>query len=194
MASTHFIPAPASTADYRLADSTADSSLSPHDPAIEAMTDLRASRGLTLNNSVQIDHASSLMAELGVHFLPVTDEERRLLGILSLTDVLSEKPMQLVHERGLRHSEILVGDLRIATDDLYVMELQDVTRMSAGRVFETLKAAGRQYAIVVQQAGNGQRRVSGIFSAADLARRLGADYPALPVNRSFAEIEAALAA
>jgi CBS domain-containing protein len=155
MASTHFIHASAANADYRLAETASDISLSPH------------------------DRASSLMAEL---------------GILSLTDVLGEKPMQLVHERGLHHSGILVDDLRIATDELYVMELNEVTRISAGRVFETLKETGRQYAIVVQRSGAGHRRVSGIFSAADLARRLGADYPALPVNRSFAEIEAALAA
>jgi CBS-domain-containing membrane protein len=189
----HFIPLAQSTlkegVDLRLVDVGSIPYISRHVPAIEVMTDLRNGYVLTIGKEIQIDRASGLMGDLGIRFLVVTDNRQRLLGLLTLADILSEKPIRLVHDRRLHHSEILVEDVMVAIDNLYIMELNEVSKATAGKVFETLKGAGRQYAIVIDRLDNDHRQVSGIFSTAELARRLRAEYHSPPVSRSFAEIE-----
>ena len=195
MASKYFTPLARSTlkegVDLRLVDAGSISHISEHVPAIEVMTDLRKGYVLTIDKELQIDRASGFMGDLGIRFLIVTDNRQRLSGLLTLADILSEKPMRLVHERRLLHSEILAGDVMVAIDNLYIMELNEVARTTAGKVFETLKGAGRQYAVVIDRLGDDHLQVSGIFSTAELARRLGAEYHSLPVNRLFIEAEIA---
>jgi CBS-domain-containing membrane protein len=175
--------------DLRLVDVGSIPYISMHVPAIEVMTDLRKGDVMTIGKEIQIDRASSLMGDLGIRFLVVTDNRQRLLGLLTLADILSEKPIRLVHDRRLLHSQILVEDVMVAIDNLYILELNEVSKATAGKVFETLKCAGRQYAIVIDRLDNDHQQVSGIFSTAELARRLGAEYHSPPVSRSFAEIE-----
>lgn len=198
MASKYFIPLAQSTlkegVDLRLVDADSISHISGHVPAIEVMTDLRKGYVLTIDKELQIDRASGFMSDLGIRFLIVTDNRQRLSGLLTLADILSEKPMRLIHERRLLHSEILAGDVMVAIDNLYIMELNEVSRTTAGKVFETLKGAGRQYAVVIDRLNDDHLQVSGVFSAAEIARRFGVEYHSLPVNRSFADIEAEIAA
>jgi hypothetical protein len=77
-----------------------------------------------------------------------------------------------------------------------VIALADVEGARVGHVLETLRRAGRQHALVVEEVAEGGVRralVRGIFSVSQLARQLGLLLPqAGEVARTFAEIEAAL--
>ena len=57
----------------------------------------------------------------------------------------------------------------------------------------TLKACGRQHALVVEEGGNGDLLLRGIFSASQIARQMGIPLQTTEVARTFAEIEAAIA-
>jgi hypothetical protein len=59
-------------------------------------------------------------------------------------------------------------------------------------VLATLKAAGRQHAMVVEENANAQQAIRGIFSATQIARQLGVQIQITEIARTFAEIEAAL--
>jgi len=59
-------------------------------------------------------------------------------------------------------------------------------------VVATLRRAGRQHTLVVEQNSNGQQVVRGLFSATQIARQLGVAIQTDEVARTFYEIEAHL--
>ncbi|MDQ3025295.1 MAG: hypothetical protein M3R58_02135 [Pseudomonadota bacterium] len=62
-----------------------------------------------------------------------------------------------------------------------------------GHVLETLRHAGRQHAMAVEDGPDGRQVVRGVFSASQLEKQLGQPVAAGSVSRTFAEIVAALA-
>ena len=93
----------------------------------------------------------------------------------------------------MRHEELVVRDIMVATEELDAVSLSDVLRSEVGHVVSTLKACGRQHALVVEEGGNGDLSLRGIFSASQIARQMGIPLQTTEVARTFAEIEAAIA-
>jgi hypothetical protein len=63
-----------------------------------------------------------------------------------------------------------------------------------GDILTTLKTAGRQHAIVVEENADGTQTVRGLFSATQIARQLGVQLNTAEVVKIFSEIEAAVGA
>jgi hypothetical protein len=144
------------------------------------------------------------MITRGVRLLLVVDEAHEtVLGLITASDILGERPLQVAALRGLRVSELAVVDVMTPAAQIEVIALADVESARVGHVLETLRRLGRQHAVVVDHdtipaAGlleRARRRamVRGIFSISQIARQLGvALAPGAEVARTFAEIEAAL--
>ena len=72
--------------------------------------------------------------------------------------------------------------------------MNDVEGAKAGNVLATLKASGRQHALVVDRPAPGQpQKVRGILSLSRLTRQLGVTVQTAEIARTFAEIETQLA-
>jgi CBS domain-containing protein len=164
--------------------------LTPESPAIEAMTDLRRIAASTVSVDRTIEECNALMIARGIRLLFVEDAQRRVLGVITATDLLGEKPVRFMQERGLRRHEILASDLMTPAGALEALELGEVMHAQVGQIVATLKKAGRQHTFVTEEGG---RRICGLFSATHIARRLGVDVTTHEVATSFAQIEAALA-
>ena len=160
-------------------------------PALEVMTDLTRASPATIRAQVPIDGANAFMIVRGVRLLLVADDREAVLGVITATDILGEKPMRVSMERGLRRAELTVGDIMTPAEQVEVLALADVEAARVGHVVETLKRAGRQHALVVDSEG-GRRMVRGIISVSQIARQLGLPLQTSEVARTFAEIEAAL--
>ena len=164
----------------------------PDDPALEVMTDFRQVRAITVAPGAPMDYARQRMRANGVHLLLVVDERNVLLGLITSTDIEGEKPVRLVHDRGLRREEITVGDVMTPRERLEVIPIEAVQGAHVGHVVATLKAVGRQHAMVVDRDAHGRQRVRGLFAVSQLNRQLGSGLQPLEVARSFAEVETAL--
>lgn len=196
MEDAHYRPLPQSKlkadAGYHLPDPTMAPPVSADSPAVHVMTDLRRIAAVTIASDTLIADANQTMITHGVRALIVADDNRRVIGIVTSTDILGEKPMQITHARGIRHAEILVRDVMTPADSLEVIDLSAVLSARVGDVLATLKRSGRQHALAVDQATGGHQMVRGIFSATQIARQLDiAPYPP-ETGHSFAEIEAAI--
>jgi CBS domain-containing protein len=167
-------------------------------PALEVMTDLLRVSPATIRPQAPLEGANQFMISRGVRLLLVVDVRDTVLGVLTATDVLGEKALRVAVERGIKRDELTVGDLMTPAEAVEVIALADVAGSRVGHVLETLRRAGRQHALVVEETaapGAAPRRatVRGIFSVSQLARQLGLLLPqAGEVARTFAEIEAAL--
>ncbi len=162
-------------------------------PAIEVMTDLHRIPAATIMADVSLDEAHQIMILRGVRMLLVTDFQRRVTGLITAVDILGEKPLQAIRERGIKRSELLVRDVMTPYDKLNVIKMADVLTADVGNVVATLKRAGRQHALVVGEDTQGRHTIRGIFSASQIARQMGIPIHTPEVARTFAEIEAAIA-
>lgn len=161
-------------------------------PAIEVMTDLRIVAPVTIEAESDIDTANTRMIVNRVRLLLVVDHQSRVTGLVTATDVLGEKPMQVIQSRGCRHEDVLVRDIMTPQSRLEVITMDEVLGAKVGNVVQTLKRADRQHALVVDIDENQQQRVRGIFSLTQLARQLGIQIHAYELARTFSEIQAAL--
>ena len=172
-------------------------------PALQVMTDLARVSPATIRPQAPLAGANQFMITRGVRLLLVIDDGEAVVGVITATDILGERPMVVATERGLRRDELTVADVMTPAERVEVIALADVEGARAGHVLETLRRAGRQHALVVdfdllpppQPLAPPARRtmVRGIFSISQIARQLGIALPAGgEVARTFAEIKAAI--
>ena len=157
-------------------------------PALEVMTDLRATTSVTVTADASIDTAEERMRHRGVRMLFVLDSEDELVGLITATDLMGEKPLQFIAQQGGAHREILVADIMTPRDQLEVLKLPDLLGARIGNIVSTLQRCGRQHALVAETV-NGREIIRGLFSASRIARQLGMEIVTSPVTQRFAEIE-----
>jgi len=165
----------------------------PESPAIEVMTDLRVVAPVTIEPHETIDAANTRMIVNRVRLLLVVGVQGGVVGLITATDLLGEKPMQFIQHHGVTHNEILVKDIMTPQTHLEVISLADVLAARVGHVVETLRARSRQHALVVDADEDGRQRVRGIFSVTQIARQLGIQIQTQEIARTFSEIESLLA-
>jgi len=169
------------------------SRLNLESPAQECMTDLKHVCAATIEPEASLDAANQTMIERGVRLLLVVDRSRLVLGLISANDILGEKPLLFIQERGIKRQDVLVRDVMTPQHQLEVLKLEDVLHARVGHVVATLKKSGQQHAVVVDENAEDQRqKVRGIFSATQVARQLGVTIQTTEMARTFAEIESAL--
>lgn len=167
-------------------------------PATAVMTDLRVVTPVTIGSDVSIDEANEVMIDRRVRALFVVDDTKRhMLGVITATDILGERPLQVAQRQEVHRGELVVTDIMTTADALEVVDLHDVMLASVGNIVATLQRSGRQHALAVE-VGHGSDAgvitVCGIFSLTQIARQLGiSPGSAHDIARTFAEIESAIA-
>jgi len=166
--------------------------VTPDDPALSVMTDLKRVTAVIVLPGDTVDEAHARMIQRGVRLLLVVDQNRKVLGIITASELLGEKPVQVASERGIRREEISVRDVMTPHERLEVLDLADLRAAKVGHIVTTLHKVGRQHALVAERDAKGQQTVVGLFSATQIARQLGVAIQTSQVARTFSEIEALL--
>lgn len=158
-------------------------------PAMLVMTDLKKINAVTIHPGEPLDAANEKMKRRGIRLLLVVDAYEIILGLVTATDVIGEKPMQYIQSNGGKHADIQVQHIMVPSERLEVLHIKDVSIACIGEIIETLKAAGRQHALVVDNQGiRNERTVRGIFSLNQIARQLGINLQSFEVPHTLAEI------
>jgi CBS-domain-containing membrane protein len=162
-------------------------------PALAVMTDLKHVTAVTIDPEASIEHAMRVMVRRNVRLLLVVNIDNEIVGLITATDLLGEKPVQYVHEHGGSRADIQVRDLMTPHERLEAIDFEAVRAAKVGHVLATLQHSRRQHALVIDSQPSDQPRVRGIFSTSQLSRQLGETVQTGDVAHTFAEIEAALA-
>lgn len=169
-------------------------SVTASSPAIAVMTDLRQVTAATIDTESTLSDATHTMIARNVRLLLVVAADQSVVGLITARDTQGERPIQWVHERGGKYADLRVSDLMIRTEDIDVLDIKDVLHSAVGHIVASLKAWGRQHALVAEQdAVSGLTRVRGIFSATQIGRQLGVAVQPFDVAVTFADIARALA-
>jgi len=163
-------------------------------PALEVMTDLSKVAAVTIEPSASVNSANDYMIARAVRSLFVTASDGRVLGLVTTTDILGERPVRVSHARGVRRNELVVSDVMTPIDAIVAMRMEDVRAAKVGHVVASLKQAGRHHELVAEMRPGAGMQIRGIFSASQIARQLGVPLQIAELARTFAEIEEALGA
>jgi CBS domain-containing protein len=161
-------------------------------PALDVMTDFRRLTAFIATPGDTIKQAEERMRRRKVRLLFVMDDEDRVAGLVTSTDIYGEKPLQIVQSRGIRRDELLVADIMTPVDRLEAVDFDDLSGARVGHVLETLKSRGRQHALVIENV-DGQQMVRGLLSLSQLCKQLGVNVETTEVAHTFIEIEQRLA-
>lgn len=163
-------------------------------PALDVMTDLARVQPIVIAPTASIVAANERMIAGGVRLLFVVAGESRLLGLVTASDILGEKPLRYLSEHGGTREQILVQDVMTPRDRLETLSIQDVARASVGELVETMEGTGRQHMLVVEtDSRTGTTRVRGLFSTTQIGRQLGERLGPYTRAASFADLESAIA-
>jgi len=157
------------------------------DPALHVMTDFHRLTAFIARPGDTIKHAEEHMIRRKVRLLFVMDSDDRMVGLVTLTDIHGEKPMQIVQSRGIRRDEVLVADIMTPVERLEAVDYDDIAHARVGHVLETLKARGRQHALVIEHT-EGRQMVRGMLSLSQLCKQLGINVETTEVANTFVEI------
>jgi len=164
-----------------------------NDPAIDVMTDLKRVKAVTTGPTVSIELAQQTMIGASVRLLLVIDADGHILGVITARDIMGEKPVSYSSEHRVGRDSILVEDIMTPVGALEALDLEEVFQVRVGDVVATLREAGRQHALVIEQdANSGKPVVRGLFSATQIGTQLGVEIAANGRVQSFAELEAML--
>jgi CBS domain containing-hemolysin-like protein len=161
-------------------------------PALEVMTDLTRVAAVTIEPSTSLLDANEYMIARAVRSLFVIAPDGHVLGLVTTSDILGERPVRVSHSRGIRRNELLVSDVMTPIEAIVAIPMEDVRAAKVGHIVATLKQAGRHHELVAEMLANGQARIRGIFSASQIARQLGVPLQITELASTFAEIEQAL--
>ncbi|HQU97929.1 MAG TPA: CBS domain-containing protein [Nitrosomonas sp.] len=165
-------------------------------PALNVMTDLRKIQAAVISPDVSMEIANTYMIQRGVRTLLVVHDNQSLVGIITATDILGEKPMRFVQQRNIKHNEILVADIMTPLKKLEAIPLEEVEHARVGNIVASLYESGRLHALVAGSVKHlGLSTICGIFSWTQIEKQLGRKIT-IPVKvaKSFAEIESTLIA
>ncbi|MEW6676430.1 MAG: CBS domain-containing protein [Pseudomonadota bacterium] len=167
--------------------------VSMDDPFSSVMTDFTVVTAYTIFPLETIEAAREKMIHRGVRMLLVVDDLNHILGLITATDLTSEKPMQVVQTQGIRHSDVMVKDIMTPRERLEVLCMDDLKAARVGDVVATLKAHGRQHALAVERTLDRGQILRGMFSISQINRQLGTQVETLGVAGTFAELGMELA-
>ncbi len=161
-------------------------------PALEVMTDFAHVPAATIERSASLAVANDYMITRGVRSLFVVAPDDRILGLITTTDLLGERPVRASQARGIKRHELTVGDVMTPAEEIVSLTLDDVRSAKVGHIIASLKHAGRHHELVAETLPGGEVRIRGMFSASQIARQLGMPLQIAELARTFAEIEKAL--
>jgi len=155
--------------------------------ALDVMTDLRRVQVITVEPEERADAALQQMIHAGVRLLLVTSPTDEVVGVLTARDVMGERPVKVASEERIPRDQVKVEQIMTAQESIDALNLVDVKRARVGDIVVTLRAAGRQHALVMEQTSHGEI-VCGIYAVTQIGRELGGEISPAGQAESFADL------
>ena len=160
------------------------------DPAIKVMTDFKHVKAITINPESPIDFAAQLMKHAGVRLLLVVGEDDILAGLITIRDIMGEKPLSIVTKEQIKREEIRVAQIMTPRAELNPFNFYDIEYATIRDVMLKLREVGRHHALVVEQQEDGDGYFArGIASITQIGRQLGMDVSTDGHVQNFSEFE-----
>ena len=168
--------------------STENVSVSENDPAITVMTDFTEIVPITIEANANLANALQKMREHGIRLLMVTNEQDRIVGVITAYDIQSEKPVQYGAENNIAINQIHISMLMTPLEETPAFDIDFVNQSLVRHVVHTMKELNRPHTLVIET--NDEQCIRGVFSTSKISRLLGRPvYQPLHAAHSLAELQ-----
>lgn len=145
----------------------------PSDPALGVMTDFRERASITVPENHTIDQALEHMKHTGVRCAFAVDEDQHAVsGLITAYDIMGEIPMRHMRSMRVERRRVLVRDIMQRTTDWLVADIREIEAATVADVDGLFDRTRLTHIPVVENIGNGERRLRGLLSAAKIRRLL----------------------
>ena len=146
------------------------------DPAFSVMTDFNRMTPHTIAPNETMDDALNEMKVKGVHLLLVINKQGNIKGIIGSEDILGEKPIQLIQQRRVHRSQVLVKMIMVPLDQISAFDCEVIEHARVGNIVNTLKALQTHYVLVVKiNADKKTQLILGLFTTSQISKQLHMD-------------------
>jgi len=145
--------------------------ISLEDHAIEVMTDLNCTCGISIAAGDGIDGAEYKMKTHQVKMLFVIDHNENVIGLLTYSDLSGQRILDSETELGIPASEMCILDVMTGIDVVDVIDYEIIKTAKVGNIVQTLKQLNRQHILVLEN-NQGIKKIRGIFSSTQIGRQL----------------------
>lgn len=155
------------------AEPKAQGSVTLNSPAFEVMTDLAQVKAATIHPSTPLAQAEQVMIHQGVRSLFVVSAWPCVDGLVTSGDLVGDKPVRLLTQRGLRYQDLCVADVMSDLSTLEALDYAQVKTATVGHIAATLNRTGHTHLLVIQAANaQGPARIRGVISLTQVERQL----------------------
>jgi CBS-domain-containing membrane protein len=143
------------------------------DPAQLVMHDFNIQGPDLILAKESIDDALKEMQIHNTHILLVTNSDNSLIGIISSTDILGEKPITIIESRRIERQQITVSMIMQTIDQILLIDSDLIRSTKVGNIVNTLKRHQSEYALAVYHNDNKkQLETSGLFDISQISKQL----------------------
>ncbi|MDX8386729.1 MAG: CBS domain-containing protein [Gallionella sp.] len=147
--------------------------VSATDPALLVMIDYRSRHSVTVSETDSVDQALDHMKHVGVRCAFVIDEKNSsVVGMITSSDILGEKPQQHMHYTACDHDDVLVKDIMQKINDWCVVNIKDIENSTVGDLRQVFNDTGVTHLPVMETTENNEPRLRGLLSSAKVKRLL----------------------
>lgn len=142
------------------------------DPAQNAMIDFYQFGTTSIDKAAPLRDARYEMQACNVHMLLVTGSENEVVGIITIEDILGNKPIKLSQDMSMTRNDIQVRMIMQPCAEVLAITQHDVSVSQVGHIVETMKVNRQHYILVVEQQADQNQMLRGFFSLSNIGRQL----------------------
>jgi DeoR family transcriptional regulator, catabolite repression regulator len=152
----------------QLPDFLQPGSLQLNSPALSVMNDFSLSEPSLIGLDTPAIDAERQMRSTGMHLKLVVDQQRQLVGLLSLNDLSHQAIIQRV-SKGVPLKAVCVEDFMWRRKELHAFDLNELAGASIRDLVETLRTYEPDYCLIVD---SGRHEIRGVISVRDIFRSM----------------------
>ena len=153
-------------------------------PAIKMINNFTNKIPVRASFDTTIEQALKQLNVQPSNFILVTDEQHKLIGIVSSADLQSSKTMIIAQRIGLPRSEVNLHHLMTPLTNLLGVSMQSLSYACIGDALQTMEHHGAMF-LLVTTANN---EICGLISAREIAKTLQIPVHITPIANSFSEV------
>ncbi|MBB1407108.1 MAG: CBS domain-containing protein [Pseudoalteromonas nigrifaciens] len=153
-------------------------------PAIKMINNFTNKIPVRASFETTIEQALKQLSVQPSNFILVTDEQHKLIGIVSSADLQSSKTMIIAQRIGLPRSEVNLHHLMTPLTNLLGVSMQSLSYACIGDALQTMEHRGAMF-LLVTTANN---EICGLISAREIAKTLQIPVHITPIANSFSEV------
>lgn len=143
-----------------------------NDPAFMVMIDFSQVPAFKIKHDATLEDAQHEMEFHGTHFMLVHNNDCQLIGVLTATDLLGEKPIKVSSDIRIAHDDIPVEKLMTPLQDVPTLSVDVMDFARVGHIIKTLHTADSPFALVTQTQSDGKESIRGYFSTSQISKQL----------------------